>query len=113
MLEYTVRSGPLLQGRRDSDSCGPNSSILDIFTEQEGPHPPHPSLTQPSPSLRERESSADTSKDVSDIESDWDDDEEESITDSQHKVKTNNNTSSNISKRSISRQNEKIKKFSL
>ena len=106
-----------MQGRRDSDSCGPNSSILDIFTEQEGPHPPHPSLTQPSPSLRERESSADTSKDVSDIESDWDDDEEEeeeeSLTDTQHKVKTNNNTSSNISKRSISRQNEKIKKFSL
>ena len=66
--------------------------------------------------MRERESSADTSKDVSDIESDWDEEEEEEeegSLDSQHKVKTNNNSSRNISKRSISRQNEKIKKFSL
>ena len=100
------------QGRRDSDSCGPNSSILDIFTEQEGPPAPAVSLDEPSISVRERESSADTSKDVSDIESDWDEEEEESW-DSQHKVKTNNNSSRNISKRSISRQNEKIKKFSL
>ena len=103
-----------MQGRRDSDSCGPNSSILDIFTEQEGAPPPAVSFTEPSISVRERESSADTSKDVSDIESDWEEVEESLDSQHQHKVKTNNNnSSSNISKRSISRQNQKIKKFSL
>ena len=109
---YTSWTKPV-QGRRDSDSCGPNSSILDLYTEQEhhlGDPAPHVSMAEQSLSVRE--SSADTSKDVSDIESDWDE-ETGGVDSSELNGKSNKNSSSNNSKRSIFLQHKKIKKFSL
>ena len=102
---YTSWTKPV-KGRRDSDSCGPNSSILDIFTEQEQ------ELDVGGAGVSVRESSADTSKDVSDIESDWDEEIGGMEFSSDHKVKTNKNSINN-SKRSIFLQHKKIKKFSL
>ena len=118
---YTSWTRPV-QGRRgDSDTCGPNSSILDIYTEQEQgqveqqeeqEEPAQPtSLAEPSLSLRE--SSADTSKDVSDIESDWDEEIPGMDYTSEQKGRSNKNSSSNNPKRSIFLQHKKIKKFSL
>jgi len=68
-----------IQGKKESDSCEPGSSILDLCSEQVKDYAPE-SLNQvvvtgASADISVcRESEADTSKDVSDIESDWGDD---------------------------------------
>ena len=109
----------LLQGRHESDSCVPPSSILDIYTDQCLLRPgPVSAAAQTNVSCRE-DTEADTSKDVSDIESDWDDDEHEELNEMEQSVKNDNdsskhnNTVSNNNKRSIFIQHKKIKKFSL
>ena len=105
------------QGKQESDSCEPPSSILDIDSEQIHVPAPAPLVSE----VSVRESEADTSKDVSDIESDWDEDLVPSdLPSSDNNISSNNNTrvkqTSAVvisNKRSIFIQPKKIKKFSL
>lgn len=77
---YTSWTRPLA-GHRVSDSCAPASSILDVAPSPMPPPPPpsslHLSRRRSRPSRRsKRDSSADTSKDIDDIEDfDLDDDD--------------------------------------
>jgi len=106
-----------IQGKQESDSCEPPSSILDIYSEQIHGPAPAPLVSE----VSVRESEADTSKDVSDIESDWDEDLVPSdLPSSDNNISSNNNTrvkqTSAVvisNKRSIFIQPKKIKKFSL
>ena len=108
---------PSLQGKQESDSCEPASSILDIYSDHVPSHVSQPVQSHVS-QCRELDTEADTSKDVSDIESDcWDDEEDideqfsESANNDNDTKQNNPNTNNN--KRSIFIQHKKIKKFSL
>ena len=112
------------QGKKESDSCEPGSSILDVYSDQGVPvsHVTCPVTRVTHDISICRESEADTSKDVSDIESDWDDDLIPDIDNntSDNKVNSANPRSRHTStviikndKRSIFIPQKKIKKFSL